>query len=448
MAIEQLRPVFHITGGNGWINDPNGLVKFNGEYHVFYQYYAEATYWGPMHWGHVKSKDLTHWERLPVAIRPDEQDDGCFSGSAIVHNGKLWLLYTSYKKNDGGVSERQLQALASSDDGIHFFKHGIVIGEDDLPEGYCPWSFRDPKVLRVNGVFYCFVAAKLREGTGRILLYKSTDLFRWEFVCAVTGESGGKMIECPDYCTQLGLLTYSEQFQPHEGKTHLNIHSSFAHFGFTDFEKPFVPDSKRQIIDYGFDFYASQTFADEPIMIGWLGMWDRNYPCAKYGFAGMLTVPRRLRRQGDELLQTPVYAAEKVCEKAVNGRLTDSISVGAIRLDIKDLRAFDLKMRKSDDGFARFTLSDSEWIFDRSRAGARIVGVEEDDDSLAGIRRMPYRSAETVTVEIVFDLFSAEIFVNGKALSATLYPEPSADGLDLEIDCSSCTYSRYEIAKS
>ena len=266
----QLRPVFHITGGNGWINDPNGLVKFNGEYHVFYQYYSEATYWGPMHWGHVKSKDLTHWERLPVAIHPDEQDDGCFSGSAIAHDGKLWLLYTSYKKNDGGVSERQLQALASSDDGVHFFKHGIVIGEEDLPEGYCPWSFRDPKLLKINGKFYCLVAAKMREGKGRILLYKSSDLFKWTFVCDVTNkDSGGKMIECPDYCTQLKLLTYSEQFQPHEGSAHLNIHSSFAHFGTFDFDKPFAPDSKRQIADYGFDFYASQTFADEPQPIPW-----------------------------------------------------------------------------------------------------------------------------------------------------------------------------------
>ncbi len=448
MAQEQIRPAYHITGGNGWINDPNGLVKFNGEYHAFYQYYAEATYWGPMHWGHVKSKDLTNWERLPVAIRPDEQDDGCFSGSAIVHNGKLWLMYTSFKKNDGGVSERQLQALASSDDGIHFFKHGIVIGEEDLPAEYCPWSFRDPKVVRANDAFYCLVAAKRRGGGGRILLYKSCDLFDWEFVRDVTEtDSGGKMIECPDYCTQLGLLTYSEQFQPREGNTHLNIHSSFAQFGSFDFQNPFVPNGKRQIIDYGFDFYASQTFAEEPVMIGWMGMWDRNYPCAKYGFAGMLTVPRRLSREGDELIQTPVYKAKKVCEKSVNKKLTDNISVGAVRLEIKDLRAFDLKMRKSGDNYASFTLFGDEWIFDRSRAGERIVGVEEDDDSLAGIRRMPYRRAETDTVEIVFDRFSVEIFVNGKALSSTLYPDPSADGLELEIDCGGCAYSRYEIAK-
>ena len=131
MADLNLRPKFHITGEKGWINDPNGLVIFNGEYHVFFQYYSQNIYWGPMHWGHAVSRDLTEWKHLPVALAPDEQDDGCFSGTAIVWQGKIWLMYTSFKENGGGENIRQLQALASSEDGVHFVKHGIVIGEKD-----------------------------------------------------------------------------------------------------------------------------------------------------------------------------------------------------------------------------------------------------------------------------------------------------------------------------
>ena len=78
------RPVFHVTGGIGWINDPNGFSRYKGEYHLFFQYHPYSTLWGPMHWGHVKTKDFIRWERLPVALAPDTEADphGCFSGSS------------------------------------------------------------------------------------------------------------------------------------------------------------------------------------------------------------------------------------------------------------------------------------------------------------------------------------------------------------------------------
>ena len=99
----KLRPTFHITGGDGWINDPNGLVVFRGRYHVFFQYHPYSTEWGPMHWGHVVSDDLMHWQRLPIALTPggDGDADGCFSGSAVVYNDKLYLMYTGFTKNAG-----------------------------------------------------------------------------------------------------------------------------------------------------------------------------------------------------------------------------------------------------------------------------------------------------------------------------------------------------------
>ena len=146
MTITKIKePAFHITGEVGWINDPNGLIYFNGQYHAFYQHYPNDTKWGPMHWGHVVSDDLTNWKYLPIALAPGDECDknGCFSGSAIVYGGKLWLMYTGFVENQGGESIRQLQCLAESDDGITFKKHGIVIGENHLPEGYAPCDFRD-----------------------------------------------------------------------------------------------------------------------------------------------------------------------------------------------------------------------------------------------------------------------------------------------------------------
>ena len=78
-------PHFHVTGGIGWINDPNGFAPYKGEYHLFFQYYPYDTKWGPMHWGHVKTRDFIRWERLPAALAPDTDydRDGCFSGGAV-----------------------------------------------------------------------------------------------------------------------------------------------------------------------------------------------------------------------------------------------------------------------------------------------------------------------------------------------------------------------------
>ncbi|MDE7264852.1 MAG: GH32 C-terminal domain-containing protein [Clostridia bacterium] len=446
MADLNLKPKFHITGEKGWINDPNGLVKFKGKYHVFFQYYSHNVYWGPMHWGHAASSDLLHWEHLPVALSPDEQDDGCFSGTAIEWNGKLWLMYTSFKENGGGDNIRQLQALASSEDGVNFTKHGIVIGEKDLPSEYSPCDFRDPKIFLEDDTLYCLVAARKLDGKGRILLFSSKDIFNWKFECDVLNyDSGGIMIECPDFIRGLGLLTYCEQFQPAQGNKHLNIHSTFYRLGNLDCKTHKSNFGESEIIDYGFDFYAAQTFGDEPVMIGWLNMWDRNIPSEKYGFAGMLTVPRKVEIKNGELWQTPVISSQCLYKKAVQDRFTDNIKIGFIKINAKNLKDFNLYLRKKGSMFTRFYLKKREWVFDRSHSGEEIKGKETDADSLAGVRRMPFDNRVETEIIIVMDEFSVELFVNGKALSATIYPDIDADGLELELEADKCSVQRFDV---
>ncbi|MBQ9118042.1 MAG: glycoside hydrolase family 32 protein [Clostridia bacterium] len=443
-----VRPNFHITGEQGWINDPNGLVVFQGRYHAFFQYYPHDVHWGPMHWGHVVSDDLVHWERLPIALYPGGkgEENGCFSGSAIVWQDKLYLLYTGFTENGGGEEIRQLQCLASSDDGIHFVKHGVVIGEEDLPEGYCPWDFRDPKIWRKEDTFYCVVAAKAREGRGRIILFKSQDLFKWEFVGDLLGtDSPGIMIECPDYCDEKELLFYCEQFQPNEGNLHLNVHTNRFCLGKLEYESGKMQVEKSGIIDYGFDFYAPQSFAGADVMIGWLNMWDRNVPAEKYGFAGMLTVPRRFSVRDGELHQTPVISGEQVVKTQVSGGLQDNATSGVLRIEATGLKNLTLRLRKKGDEYTQLSLQEGQWVFDRSKSGEEIVGAEKDADSLAGIRRMPKSTEEKTLLTVVMDTFSVEIFEGGKALSATVYPDLDADGIELSVEADDCVYVREEI---
>ena len=452
MTINKIKsPAFHITGERGWINDPNGLIYYNGQYHAFYQHYPDDTRWGPMHWGHVISDDLTNWRYLPIALKPGDDCDknGCFSGSAIVHDGKLWLMYTGFIENQGGESIRQVQCLAESSDGITFKKHGIVIGENLLPDGYAPCDFRDPKVWFKNECFWCIVAARKIEGRGRILMFKSKDLFNWEFVGDLFGkDSLGTMIECPDYNEDMGYMLFCEQFQPNEGNKHLNIHSCRYAIGRIDYENGSFVEDSRDIVDWGFDMYAPQTFAGDPTLVGWLNMWDRNVPSEKYGFAGMLTAPRNVCIKDGRLYQVPVVNCTKVITSSVIDKLSDDVKIGVVTIKATDIESLDIKMRSCGDNFTSLTLNNGEWVFNRSKSGEAISGAEKDEDSINGIRRMPYSGNKDVTLTIVMDEFSVEIFEDGRALSSTIYPPDGATALELNVKAQSCVYERSNITKN
>ena len=438
------RPLYHITPPCGWINDPNGVIKFKNQYHVFYQYHPFGLIWGPMQWGHVVSDDLLHWKELPIALTPgDEFDkDGCFSGSSIIYNDRLYIIYTGFIFNEDNEKIIQQQCLAYSEDGVNFTKVGLIIGKDNLPKEFAPNDFRDPMVYQEEDKFIMLVSARRKEGRGNILKYQSKDLINWEYVTYILNEdSQGQMIECVDYIKDLNLLINSEQFHPVEGYDHHNIHSCLYRLG--EFKNDKFIYQKEAMIDYGFDFYAPQVFLKDNILIAWMNMWDRNNPSEKYGFAGSLTIPRKLEIRKNELYQTPVLPNGDVISNTIDNHFIDHVKVGFYKLEINNLKSFLLKIRKGQNHQTIFKLENNEWIFDRSLSGEEIKGNEKDEDSLNQIRRMPYIKNKEHEIYLVLDEFSVELFVDGKSLTSLIYPEDEDDLLDLNITADKVILHKY-----
>ena len=202
------RPSFHVTGGTGWINYPNGFSYYNGEYHLFYQYHPYSNEWGPMHWGHLSSKDMLAWKRLPVVMAPEESYDnfGCFSGSALeLSDGRHLLMYTGVgyvgdtPMANGELPTHQTQCMAVGD-GVNYekYENNPVITGDDIPEGGSKVDFRDPKIWKEDdGYFYAVISNMTDDGNSRILLYRSPDGFKWEYVTVLDHSDAklGKMWE-------------------------------------------------------------------------------------------------------------------------------------------------------------------------------------------------------------------------------------------------------------
>lgn len=292
---------FHVEPSKGWINDPNGLVYFKGQYHAFYQHYPYEPRWGQMHWGHAVSDDLLHWEELPVALWPDESYEnsgGCFSGSAIVKDDVLYLFYTSVSHELG-----QTQSLAVSRDGRTFEKYA---GNPIIPVSPLGSNndFRDPKVTQIGGRYYMVCGAG-QDGIGKVLLFVSDDLLHWEYENTILeGEQYGPAAECPD------LFPLGDHYVLMISVMKPQPYSTVMLLG--DFDgHTFTPIADRSI-EAGPDFYAPQTFLDphgRRILMGWLWHGERVRP-ADCPYLGALSIPRELTLSPDGAIKSfPVSEA-------------------------------------------------------------------------------------------------------------------------------------------
>ncbi len=294
---------YHFRPRSGWINDPNGLVYFQGYYHVFYQHapHYEVPWKEPMHWGHARTRDFLEWEELPLALCPDSPYDagGCWSGTAIVKDDILYLFYASVLPPLDGKHRTQTVSIAYSHDGIHFEKYSGNPVIDTYPADGSE-DFRDPALCCIDGAYYCVMATGHPETqTARLLLYKSDDLISWQYKGVMCQWEGGRFAECPSLMnTEDGQLLTASVCRPDH--TH---HFSIMYGKLCD--SVFTPQYLGEV-DKGPDQYAGQAFSDHlgrQLLLAWIPGW-------KYkGWAdkdvGCMSLPRQLTLKDGKIYGYP-----------------------------------------------------------------------------------------------------------------------------------------------
>ncbi len=410
---------YHLMTPGGWMNDPNGFSFFKGWYHIFYQYYPYAAEWGPMHWGHARSRDLVHWETLPIALAPDEYENGCFSGSAVVHDDRLWLIYTGHHTPDAIDPENfyQDQRVAWSEDGIHFTKYGAnpVL---KTPVGNTK-HFRDPKVWQEGETFYMVLGSQDIEGLGRALVYQSPDLLHWQLateLCKSVGkDKEGYMWECPDFfhLDNQDILLMSPQGIEADGDRFRNLNQTGYLLGRVEDKKLVHQDFVE--IDHGHDFYAAQTMLTPDgrrVMVGWMNAWDSPMPEIEDGWAGALTVPRELSIQDGHILQKPVRELKGLRQEVLlNGKLEPQRDYTLGRL-----AELELTFREKAEGVL-LLLTDGDKSLQLSlEPGGRFVLNRNTED---GERAAVWHYRESLKLRMFIDRSSVEVFVGDGELTFT-----------------------------
>lgn len=454
-ANELYRPGYHLSIPLGWLNDPNGFCFFKGEYHLFCQYHPYDSVWGPMHWFHWTSSDLVHWRERAVALAPDTaaDADGCFSGTAVERDGKLYLMYTGVLKCGPDAELLQRQCIAESADGVAFEKWAVnpVISAADLPEGASPFDFRDPKLIEVPGGWRAVMASRGANG-GQLLGYFSEDMKRWRYDGVFAGGLG-EMSECPD-CFELdGQAVTVVCLMGVDGDPRYPHRQTAAYMlGETDPAwTRFDARTSPATLDWGLDFYAPQT-AQTPdgrrVLIGWALSWGHMSPThyMGHGWQGMMTLPRELSIRDGKLIQRPIRELESLrgtCyelkDVAVEGFLALSELVGRraeieLELDVRSADWVEIRLMESEGEYfsLMYDVMRQALRGDRSRCGYPLGegGAAEEK---------PWTEAPCACEEgrlklrIFVDTSIVEVFAqNGEvAMCSLAFPKGKGDGVSI-----------------
>ncbi|MDU8690770.1 glycoside hydrolase family 32 protein [Faecalibacterium prausnitzii] len=422
------RQQFHLQPPVGWLNDPNGLCVYGGQYHAFFQYGPFDVTGGVKHWGHAVSKDLLHWEPLPVMLYPDEPFDchGVYSGSALIEGTEMYLYYTGNVKHPGDFDyikqgRGHNVCLAVSHDGKTVASKQCLLYNKDYPAGLT-CHVRDPKVFVYEGKYYMVLGARTLEDKGEVLVLESTDKLHWNHINTLTTpEPFGYMWECPDlFCLDgqwyLAVSPQGIQCQNIYGCGYFAVYGDWrAHCTLGEFHE----------MDAGFDYYAPQSFVDENgrrIQIGWMGMPDADYgnaPTVAHGWQHCFTVPRLLTKgENGTLLQTPVPELDaRRSAAALTLRNGEEASLSP---------CFDLTAAPAGD-FALTVAHGVELVYTEQDSTC-VLQFTDPAQASGRTQRRTKLSAPCRSVRVVGDRSSLEIFLNdGAAVFSTRYYPAAGD---------------------
>lgn len=318
---EENEMMYHFFPPTGWLNDPNGLFEKDGVYHIYYQYSPDEINGGKKIWGHATTLDFIKYiNHDPFLYADCEWDkDGVYSGSAYVEEGEISFYYTGNVRHLGkeydyiNSGREQNTICVKSNDGFHAQTKQLILSNKDYPS-HMSNHVRDPKIVKMQNEKYMLLGARTQDDQGCILLYTQTKERQWEYcLCIQTKDTFGYMWECPDIVlldNEYFLITCPQGVKKEEFRFQ-NEHQC-GYFPLSmNLEKKQYELKSFEMLDYGFDFYAPQTFQDaknRTILIAWMAVPDAKFQSKekKSNWNHILTMPRELIRKNNKISQRPL----------------------------------------------------------------------------------------------------------------------------------------------
>ncbi|SDH41037.1 beta-fructofuranosidase [Pseudobutyrivibrio sp. 49] len=413
-----LTPRFHLFPISGWLNDPNGLCQLDGVHHIFFQYSPDEPKGGEKDWGHFSTKDFINYEFSGVFMKPDMPEDasGVYSGCAYVEDNKMYIYYTGNVKHPGDYDyilegRESNTILVTSEDGIDASEKRVLLRSEDYPDNLT-LHVRDPKVWYQDDYYYMTLGARKKSDEGCVILFKSKDKINWKFSHFIEFEKFGYMWECPDlfYVDGKQFLSVSPQGLEAKEYSFQNIYQA----GYFNAKKDLLADGKGlgefTEWDYGFDFYAPQTYVDEKkrtILIAWMGMPDAEYGhdiSIKDGWQHMLSLPRELVYDSNsgKLLQQPIAEIMDLREEKIDIKNIADIDSYELNLSEFGLDDFSIQFNKGFDVQYNKLTNDLVFSFSDEMLGSNRTS-----------RKLKLADGEKIeNMKIYVDTCSIEIFIN------------------------------------